>query len=422
MTKTDMTTTTLGPKQRTEILASVKKCILKQHFNVGGVNYSEWAKRFDQRSPSLLGVDIEEFEDGVRKALAELASSHTVFYHDRTNRLLPQHSINATVRAFGPDGQQRWHFLDVFEGGPAHLAGIKPGDMLVAVDGTPYAPPTMPPFRIGETHKIAVSSAPGENSREITVSIPFRKGTKDRPPIVEPKSPIHRVAAPKTGLLKIPFFPGPTGISFANALDVAMRNLSSQGCDRLIIDLRGNIGGSLGFARLASYLCAGRIPIGHSLTPTRLRKGYTRDSLPRVPMPRTTSEFMLALARFALRDKSVMLLTQGLGPQPFHGRVAILVNEWTNSAAEMLASFASENRLATIIGTKTAGNVLGAVNQRVGAGYWLRVPVFGWYTSNGKCLEGHGVSPDLQLDIDPTSLDPAIDQQARRAVEVLDAA
>jgi hypothetical protein len=52
-------------------------------------------------------VDIEEFEDGVRKALAELASSHTVFYHERTNRLQPQHSINATIRAFGPDGQQR---------------------------------------------------------------------------------------------------------------------------------------------------------------------------------------------------------------------------------------------------------------------------------------------------------------------------
>ena len=367
-------------------------------------------------------MDIEEFEDGVRKALAELGSSHTVFYHERTNRLLPQHSINATIRAFGPDGQQRWHFLDVFEDGPAQLAGIKPGDMLVAVDGTPYAPPTMPPFRIGETHKIAVSSALGENPREITVSIPFRKGTKDRPPIVEPKSPIHRVAARNTGLLKIPYFPGPTGISFANALDLAIQDLKSQGCDRLIIDLRGNIGGSLGFARLASYLCAGRIAIGHSLTPSRLRKGFTRDSLPRVPMPRTTPQFMLALARFALRDKSVMLLTQGLGPQPFHGRVTILVNEWTNSAAEMLASFASENRLATIIGTKTAGNVLGAVNQKVGVGYWLRVPVFGWCTPNGKCLEGQGVLPDLQQDIDLASLDSAIDQQAQRAAEVHDAA
>jgi len=78
--------------------------------------------------------------------------------------------------------------------------------------------------------------------------------------------------------------------------------------------------------------------------------------------------------------------------------------------------------LATIIGTKTAGNVLGAVNQKVGAGYWLRVPVFGWYTSNGECLEGRGVMPHLEADVDPPSLDTAIDQQVRRAAEVLDAA
>ena len=262
----------------------------------------------------------------------------------------------------------------------------------------------------------------GENPREIAVTVPFRKGTKDRPPIVEPKSPIHTVAAPKTGLLKIPYFPGPTGISFANALDVAIRDLKSQGCDRLIIDLRGNIGGSLGFARLASYLCPGQIPIGHSLTPARLRKGYARESLPRVPMPRTTAEFVLALARFALRDKSVVLLTQGLGPQPFHGRVVILVNEWTNSAAEMLASFASENRLATIVGNKTAGNVLGAMNQKVGAGYWLRVPVFGWYTSKWQVPGRPGRLTRSGGGRRPSSLDAAIDQQTRRAAELLDAA
>ena len=98
------------------------------------------------------------------------------------------------------------------------------------------------------------------------------------------------------------------------------------------------------------------------------------------------------------------------------------MNEWTNSAAEMLAGFASENRLATIVGTKTAGNVLGAVNQKLGWGYWLRVPVFGWYTSQGKCLEGQGVGPDLEADVDPRSLDEAIDEQARRAAELLDAA
>jgi carboxyl-terminal processing protease len=419
MNKTSTTSNPLTLEQRSAILASVKTNILKHHFNVGGVDYDEWARHFDERSRSLLTVGIEEFEDGVRRALTELRSSHTVFYHERTNRLLPQHAINATIRSFERNGQQQWHFLDVFEDGPAHLAGVKRGETLIAVDGTTYAPPATPPFRIGTTHKIVIANARGENRREITITIPFRKGTKERPPIVEPKSPVHSVAAAETGLLKIPYFPGPTGISFANALDAAIADLKNHGCDRLIIDLRGNIGGSLGFARLASYLCPDRIPIGHSLTPTRLRRGYTRDTLPRVPMPRSTPEFIWALARFAVRDKSVMLLTQGLGPQPFHGRVVMLVNEWTNSAAEMLASFAAENRLATIVGKKTAGNILGAVNRPVGSSYWLRVPIFGWYTSNGKCLEGQGVAPDVDADVDLVSLEEEVDQQIRTAAGLL---
>jgi C-terminal processing protease CtpA/Prc len=41
----------------------------------------------------------------------------------------------------------------------------------------------------------------------------------------------------------------------SKVLDAAIASLKSQGCDRLIIDLRGCIGGSLGFARLVSYMC-----------------------------------------------------------------------------------------------------------------------------------------------------------------------
>ena len=151
-------------------------------------------------------------------------------------------------------------------------------------------------------------------------------------------------------MLKIPYFPGSAGMGFAKDLDGAVDDLKKQGCIRLIIDLRGNIGGSLGFARLASYMCPGQIPIGHSLTPKRLRSGYDPAKLPRVPMPRTKSELVFTLGLFAFRDKSVMLMTQGLGTQPFHGRIVILINEWTNSAAEMLANFAAENELATLVG------------------------------------------------------------------------
>ena len=136
-------------------------------------------------------------------------------------------------------------------------------------------------------------------------------------------------------------------------------------------------------------------------------------------MPRSRAELLVTLARFAFRDKSVMLLTQGLGEQPFHNRIVVLVNEWTNSAAEMVANFAAENRLATIVGQKTRGNVLGAMNFKVGGGYWLRLPVFGWFTSKGRSLEGNGVDPDVPVEISPDALADGQDNQMTKAVEIV---
>ncbi len=112
-------------------------------------------------------------------------------------------------------------------------------------------------------------------------------------------------------------------------------------------------------------------------------------------------------------------MTQGLGPQPFHRRIVILVNEWTNSAAEMVTSFAAEHDLATIVGTKTAGNVLGAANFKVGSGYWVRLPIFGWYTSSGESLDGKGVTPHIRVDVDPYELSAGVDQQMDKSLEVV---
>ena len=44
----------------------------------------------------------------------------------------------------------------------------------------------------------------------------------------------------------------------------------------------------------------------------------------------------------------------------------------------MVADFAMTHRLATIVGTRTAGEVLGAVNFLVGEDYRLRIPIGGW--------------------------------------------
>ena len=409
---------TLDLRRRTKILQSIKKLVLAHHINVAGIDYKAWIKQVDDRAPELLFAELDTFENGIRQLLSALGTSHTVFYHSQPKELMPQHTINATLREL-PGESSGWMVLDVFEDGPAHRAGIRPGDILIAVDGIACLSQSTPRFAIGHTHTLTLRRPGTVGTDEIVVEVPNRKGTKQRPPIVEPKSPIHTTIESGIGLLKIAYFPGAMGMRFANDLDNAVRDLKQQACERLIIDLRGNIGGSLGFARLASYLCAGKIAIGHSLTPRRLRTGYDPQRLPRVPMPRSRAELLLTLARFAIRDKSVMLLTQGLGKQPFHNKIVVLVNEWTNSAAEMVANFAVENRLATIVGRKTHGNVLGAMNFNVGAGYWLRLPVFGWFTSQGRSLEANGVDPDLEVDVSPLELSAGHDKQMAKAIETV---
>ena len=203
------------------------------------------------------------------------------------------------------------------------------------------------------------------------------------------------------GLVKIAYFSGMFGIRFSKVLDAAMASLKSQGCDRLIIDLRGCIGGSLGFARLVSYMCPGRIPIGYDITRKRQQRGYDVAQLPRVRMPDTRLGILFRLAQFSVRDKSLVLLTQGLGPQPFHGHIVVLINAKTSSAGEMAAQFAKDTKLATLVGEKTAGLVLGADVFDVGYGYSLFLPVFGWFSPSGSYNEGSGVVPDVSSTLIP---------------------
>lgn len=75
--------------------------------------------------------------------------------------------------------------------------------------------------------------------------------------------------------------------------------------------------------------------------------------------------------------------------------------------------------MATVIGTRTAGNVLGAQNFNVGDDYFLPIPVFGWFAWTVGNLDGIGVEPDFKVEIDEFSLGENIDAQFGRAVEVL---
>jgi carboxyl-terminal processing protease len=413
----------LTREDRATILTTIKKLIPERHINVSNPNqdYGPWLALVDKHMPHLVDdADTETFEAGVSELLRALGSSHTAFFHQHGNGVPALGSINATLRAVdAPDGK-RWMFLDVIEDGAAFRAGILPGELLFSIDSIPVVPPQSANFQIGASHQVEVETLAGAK-RQVTVEIPNR-AAKDRPPMVEPRSLSYRVLAPEVGLVRVATFPGAVGQSFARELDHVISNLKSNGMRRLIVDLRGNIGGGLGSLRLLSYLCPGKMEIGYSVTRHRIRKGYKKEKLTRIgKIPATKAELLLMAVRFKVfqRDRSVTLVTEGLGPQPFHSRIVILINEYARSGAEMVASFAKENRLATLVGSKTAGEVLGAANFTLTGGYILRMPVTGWYTWQDECIEGKGVEPHFAIENTPESLASGVDTQLDKAIEVV---
>jgi C-terminal processing protease CtpA/Prc len=58
------------------------------------------------------------------------------------------------------------------------------------------------------------------------------------------------------------------------------------------------------------------------------------------------------------------------------------------------------------------------MNFKVGSGYWLRLPVSGWFTSKGRSLERNGVDPDVVVEISPDALANGQDNQMTKAVEI----
>lgn len=404
---------------RREVLLRIKSLVATRLFNSGRVDLQEWSREADGEIARLSESSEGDFESVVRDLLSRLNCSHVAFFHVASQPSRPQHSIGVTLRSAASRSVECWMVLDVFPESVAQNAGIRPGQFLMSVDGKGYLPPNMPEFRFGEKYTVDLQSPSGSDNVVVQVQLPTRKRGGRRPPLIEPKPVTATMLTPDIGMLRIPFFSGAFGIRFSKLLDDEIDALKAKGCTGLVVDLRGCIGGSLGFASLTSYFTPGRIPIGYDITRSRLEKGYSTSELPRVPMPTSRSELLICLARFSIQDKSLMLLTQGLGAQPFHGRIAILVNEFTASAGEMAAQFAKDTALAMLVGRRTMGHVLGSTMFDAGHGYKVALPIFGWYRPDGSQTERSGVEPDYAVDIDPEALYAGHDAQLASALQLL---
>ena len=150
----------------------------------------------------------------------------------------------------------------------------------------------------------------------------------------------------------------------------------------MIIDLRGNPGGGIGGLRVMSYLTAAKQLIGYSLDRRMAQRGEKPDQLPRfAKIPKSKFEIPLLALKYGGK-RSVALETEGLVAKKFHGKIVLLVNEHSTGAAEMVAQFAKENALATIVGTKRPGRLVSRSAFPVGPNYRITIPVAAYVSWN----------------------------------------
>jgi C-terminal processing protease CtpA/Prc len=410
--------THLSAKDRHTILENVLATLRKRFYSPEKLN-GDWQAAVESHRPLIEGAATSDaFEQAMSDLLAELHSSHLGFFHSSARRASSRAALSATYLADDTPYGKRWIFQDVHSGGAASIAGIQPGNILLSVNGKNITPPEHPVFPMGGHTTVEIVDN-DDKRRAVSVDVARPKGKKLH--FIEPQLVEARQLGDRLGYLKIAMFPGMVGVVVANQISGAIASLGA--IQSLIIDLRGNTGGGIGALRVMSLLTPDRIPVGFALDKRRVTANLNSDKhdFRRFSQIPTSTKALWPLAlQFApamLAKKPIVLQTEGLGNQPFHGRVVLLVDRHTASAAEMIVAFARENNLAPIIGEKTAGRLLSATSVKVGKGFRLALPTGAYYTWKGSILEGTPIQPDHAIEFDWKDRRLGQDRQLAFAIE-----
>ncbi|MBV9764388.1 MAG: hypothetical protein JOZ48_06040 [Acidobacteriaceae bacterium] len=371
----------------------------------------DWRSIVEKHEAQILAAaDHNAFETAVNSMLGELRSGGLGLISAST-KITPKNSISATFRAIETEYGTRWVFQDVHQGGPAAIAGVRSGQVLIAISGHEIFPPEKPAFPMGQQVKLGIGTP--EGVLEIAITTPGARHKEN--PCAAPDT-VNADIVDGVGVVKIPLFPGKLGIDFARELSSTFDRFN--GVEPLVVDLRGNPGGGIGGLRLMSLMVPGKAPVGFSIDRATAERGFDKTDLPRFGrLPASKFEIPLLALRFA-RKKSVVLVTEGLGPRQFHGHIVVLVNEHTACASEMVALFAREEAGAKIVGMTTPGKLVSHTGFNVGHGFTLALPVAAYSSWKGTRLDGDGIVPDFTVDWSYSDARKGVDKQLSSAVSV----
>lgn len=380
-----------------------------------------WEKAIATRRAAIEGAPTRQaFEEEITNLLKELKTSHFGFFHGSAQRASSRAALSAAYLEAETEHGKRWVFQDVHSGGAAATAGVAPGDILLSVNGKQIVPPEHPVFPMGSTSDVAIVNASGA-VKVLRIDVARPEGKKLQ--FIQPTLVEARRLDPDLGYLKVAMFPGTIGVDVANQISAAAAEL--EGTKALVLDLRGNTGGGVGALRIMSLLTPDRVPVGFSLNRNwngrdlaQAKAGFLRFNA----IPTSKSRLWILSLRFLpamIKKAPIVLETEGLGRRSFQGKIILLVDRHTASAAEMIVAFAKDNQLATVVGEETAGRLLSATSVKVGHGYRLALPTGFYYTWSGGVLEGAPITPDVLVPFEWQERRQGSDHQLERSVDIV---
>ncbi len=271
--------------------------------------------------------------------------------------------------------------LRVYTGTPAEQAGIRAGDMIVAVDGEAISGEN------GHTYNDAINMIRGKEGTHVTLTI-IRDGDTIQIDVLRADVNISYaefcMLDGGMGYVSISQFTGDAADRFAQALEF----FRQQNAAGMIIDVRNNPGGLLDqVTRIAdSILPSGVIVYVKERDGTRMDY-YSDDAMYDIP-------------------------------------VVVLVNEMSASASEILAASVQAFDRGTVVGMTTYGK--GIVQTLLtydedGAG--LQLTTSSYYDADDRSIHGVGVKPDVEVALEgnriPLDPDPTSDNQLSTAIQAV---
>ena len=243
---------------------------------------------------------------------------------------------------------------------PAERAGILSGDIIVSIDGMAVNP---------DQPHATINKLRGRAGTPVTISV-TREGNESpisfdlRRESIRVASVRHEILQPAIGYVRVSQFNESTAIELSRAID-DMQDQQDGMLDGLILDLRNNPGGVLDSAVDVTdlFLNAGIIVSAD---------GRTEES-----------RFTRKAHRGDVLDGAAM---------------AVLVNNGSASASEIVAGALQDHNRAMIVGTSTFGKGLVQTVMPLSKGRAIKLTTSRFYTPSGASIQGKGIFPDVMVE------------------------